>query len=45
MMEAYEGCFLVGRLCLAGALSHSCTKLGNHDFVSKFPERKEDNTV
>ena len=25
-------------------ISHSCTKLGNRDFVSKFAERIEDST-
>ena len=41
MIEVQEGCFLFGNSRFtANAFSHSCTKLGNRDFVSKFIRKK-----
>ena len=40
------GLFFIWQIALYGnALSHGCTKLRNHNFVSKFTERIEDNTL
>ena len=48
MMEVLNGreLFFIWQIILYGdALSQSCTKLGNRDFVSKFAERIEDSIL
>ena len=44
--ESLGGLFFIWQIALYGnTLSHGCTKLRNHDFVSKFTEGIEDNTL
>ena len=46
MMGVKDGCFFFWQIALYGsALSRSCTKLRNRDFVSMFAERIEDGTL
>ena len=45
MMEAGRIFFYLENRALCNALSYSCTKLVNRDFVSNFAERIENSTL